>query len=149
MEQPKDYPKPIIVFVYGSLKRGLYNYSLLSESNFISKGETLDRYGMLDIGSFPGLNKEANVSTIKGELFEVTEEVFQTLDRLEGYPTFYTREMIQVDLGDATISAWCYFISDPNKYSSHYVMDGVWTQNSYDRSEYLVNPYAELDTEGV
>ena len=148
MQQPTDYPKPIIVFVYGSLKRDLYNHPLLDGSYFIADATTVEKYGMKDLGSFPGVDKDANISTIKGELYEVNEEVLASLDQLEGHPNFYKREMITVNVGEATFPAWCYFLLTPSDYSNQYILDGTWVQESYDRSEYVESPY-DLIQEGA
>ncbi|KAK3605992.1 hypothetical protein CHS0354_019673 [Potamilus streckersoni] len=119
------------VFVYGTLKRGQPNHFYLDEtsgrakrgtSKFLGKAQTLDKYPLVVATrlNVPFLLAARGVGkTIIGEVYEVDEECFQTLDELEGYPKVYRRELINVRLlehdgngasfNDA-IQCWCYFL---------------------------------------
>jgi len=102
--------------VYGTLKRGYGNYGryLLARpgATFIAPATTVNKMEMHDLGAYPFVCKDGKpVAKLIGEVFEVDAEVFQDLDRLEGYPSFYDRMEIPVCLEDGTeITAWIYCI---------------------------------------
>ena len=113
------------VFVYGSLKSGYGNHPLLVEGDakFLGEAETAMRYKMLSLGGFPGV-VEGGDDSIKGEVYEVDDDTFRSLDFLEGYPSFYTRK--QVEVHDGTL-AWMYILAKPEQYDDcEQVVDGVW-----------------------
>ena len=83
------------VFCYGSLKRGFGNHRLLDTSTFVGEAITEARYTMIPLGFFPGVIQSGNTS-IRGELYDVDEVTLRRLDRLEGHPTFYQRQEIDV-----------------------------------------------------
>ena len=95
------------VFVYGSLKKGYGNHSFLegTGAKFLGPYVTPPEYKMVSCGGFPGVLKDGN-TPITGEVYEVDDAVFASLDRLEGNPDFYKRELISTPYGDA----WVYII---------------------------------------
>lgn len=99
------------VFVYGTLKRGFYNYfgtlGVLESSScsrrvmFAGVAETCEEY-LLHVGGphwIPYLQKPVKGfkgRRIQGEVFYVDDETLRLLDEIEGVPTHYTRETIRV-----------------------------------------------------
>lgn len=83
------------IFVYGTLKRGYHNNDLLGDSQLLGNYETLPRWGLISLGSFPGMlpgNK-----AVKGEVYVVDDETLERLDLLEGVAHgMYSRRMIWV-----------------------------------------------------
>lgn len=50
---------------------------------------------------------------IVGEVLTVGEDGFRSMDRLEGYPSLYRREKIQVHLvGGGSVLAWVYIMNN-------------------------------------
>lgn len=102
------------VFVYGTLRQGQPNHSLLEEggARFISPAKTWDGYTMIHLGGFPGV-VAAGPYIIKGELYEVPETtVANVLDPLEGHPTFYRRRRIDtIDVDGNDVVAETYLLS--------------------------------------
>ena len=102
------------VFVYGSLKKGFGNNRILAHSKFLGKGITLDdSFSMISLGGFPGVIY--GTKRVEGELYQVDNEVFESLDRLEGNGHFYQRELIPIILldnpnGGKNIKAWMYVL---------------------------------------
>ncbi len=91
----------MLVFVYGTLKKGMGNHTILSKSRFIGNAITLRRsFCMYDNRFFPFVvNADNNDgSFISGELYEVNEETRQRLDTLEGVPFLYNSMEIKVSL---------------------------------------------------
>lgn len=98
-------------FAYGTLKRNQYFYNEFlsgNQSNFLGNGTTSNDY-QLYVDSQPHLVKEKTDTPCKGELFEIDEDVLARLDKLEGVPLFYTREVIEVygESGERVL-AWAY-----------------------------------------
>eukprot|EP00287_Rhodomonas_sp_CCMP768_P019240 CAMPEP_0202815054 /NCGR_PEP_ID=MMETSP1389-20130828/5997_1 /ASSEMBLY_ACC=CAM_ASM_000865 /TAXON_ID=302021 /ORGANISM="Rhodomonas sp., Strain CCMP768" /LENGTH=184 /DNA_ID=CAMNT_0049486929 /DNA_START=157 /DNA_END=707 /DNA_ORIENTATION=+ len=90
-----------VVFVYGTLKRGLYNSKYLQAAGATLLGNAktstklpmiTDEYYVPYLLKAPGMGKK-----IKGELYAVTDDVMDKLDELEGVPTYYTRERVPVE----------------------------------------------------
>ena len=73
------------VFVYGSLKKGLFNHSLISENprnRFIRKGFVYG-YSLYVLHSYPAIKPASSTNKIYVELYNLTDEVFDFIDRME------------------------------------------------------------------
>lgn len=102
------------VFVYGSLKKGFWNNVLLRDSKFISEACTKEFMLLVDgpypymaspsqftgMDGSPGRPGEVDVvdlaGNVYGEVWSVDDKTLAELDRLEGTPNHYTRELITV-----------------------------------------------------
>lgn len=89
-----------LVFVYGTLKRGLSNHGWMRGQTFLGEARTVPRYRMFDLGGYPGmvLADEGEGGAIEGEVWAVDEEGLRGLDRLEGVAEGeYAFEPVQLD----------------------------------------------------
>lgn len=123
-----------LVFVYGTLKSGYGNNRLLLTSKFIGNCRTTSPW-MLDAdGGIPFLHKIRDGKHVIGELWEVDDQTFANLDRLEGHPTFYERDKISVDLIDSSPVwsriVWAYFIN-ASGYSDEFKPAASWPSKAY------------------
>ena len=109
------------VLVYGTLKRGGALNRALSSSTFLGEETTPPEYTMAKLGWFPGVRREGD-TPIQGEVFEIDDETLQQLDRVEGYPTLYTRELIDTSFG----RAWIYLYNSEFTSSHSLIDDGNW-----------------------
>ena len=101
-----------LVFVYGSLLSGLGNHAILTErgARKIGNAKTAARYTMISLGAFPGVTP-VGTDAIVGEVYSVTDEGLAALDKLEGHPEFYRRQMHDVAYGNGRKArAWCYLL---------------------------------------
>ncbi len=101
-------PKTTKVFVYGTLKKGLYNHSsFLGNAKFVGNAKSVSRWDMIGEGMpFPyllGRNDEG--LQIEGEVYEVTVDEAKALDRLEGVPTHYRKSYMYVSFMDGKPSS--------------------------------------------
>lgn len=72
------------ILVYGTLRKGYGNHSLLANSEFV-KEVTVPGYKMVSNGGFPYSYKVEDMSkTIKGEIYLVDGHTLSRLDGLEG-----------------------------------------------------------------
>uniref|UniRef100_A0A1A9VJ23 Gamma-glutamylcyclotransferase family protein n=1 Tax=Glossina austeni TaxID=7395 RepID=A0A1A9VJ23_GLOAU len=93
------------IFVYGTLKNGEFNHSLLTNANngfarYLGEGKMVERYPLI-IGTrfnIPFLlDKCGRGQNVKGEVYEVDKEMLKKLDELEGYPDYYDRRAAPKD----------------------------------------------------
>ena len=110
-----------LVAVYGTLRKGFSNHRLLSDAVFIGYDHTLPEWDMVSLGGFPALYK-GGVTSVTIEVYEVTEAEFKDTDRLEGYPSFYNRELIHTAYGQA----WIYYIQGDPREGSPKIKSGDW-----------------------
>lgn len=73
------------LFVYGSLRKGMYNYVRYLEGNstFLGYGYVQGELYTLQGVSYPALL--AGDGSVLGEIYEVDDEVEKAIDELEGY----------------------------------------------------------------
>jgi gamma-glutamylcyclotransferase (GGCT)/AIG2-like uncharacterized protein YtfP len=70
-------------------------------------------------GVFPYLiNHKDCGHYIKGEVYEIDALTEKTLDILEEYPDFYTKDTIEVIIDTATTEATAYFIKEKIEYEN-------------------------------
>ena len=110
------------VFVYGTLKRGLYNHRLLERGNARFMGEVRTKRAqhvmLLADAGYPYLVKSTtdDARVIDGELYSVDDDTLTLLDELEEVSSgMYTRETIEVERREeprATEEAYYYLAGD-------------------------------------
>ena len=110
-----------LCFVYGSLLKGLGNHRVIEGGKLLGEHVTEDKFTMLNLGAFPGVT-EKGTTKIRGEVYEITDAIFERLDRLEGYPSFYGRKKIDTAFG----KAWIYLLPDSGYLNHTIVEDGNW-----------------------
>ena len=109
-----------LVFVYGTLRRNEVNHYLLAEARYRGTSVTAPHYTLVDLGSYPGVVKNGG-TRIEGEVYEVTAQQMADLDRLEGYPHAYGREVIATPWG----KAWIYLYRGSLK-DKAIIPSGIW-----------------------
>ena len=118
-----------LVFVYGSLlsggagqKEGAFgNHRVIEGAKFLGEHVTEPIFTMISLSAFPGVIENGNTQII-GEIYEITDEIFARLDRLEGYPVFYGRQQIATAYGHA----WIYLLPSTYKGTHPIVPNGDW-----------------------
>lgn len=124
----------IRIFVYGSLKRGYFNNSLLRHAKFVSEVKTSKGFTLIDLGCFPAMIKIKTESYVLGELWLVSKDILYRLDDLEGHPYFYRRQSIQLE--DDT-KAYAYVIETGFRSLKKYPVIGpVWENTRFKRKRY-------------
>ena len=100
------------LFVYGTLKDGYPNHSRLAGAKFLGRARTVEKYTMVYMG-FPGIVRNPPHLHHVGEVYEVSDKTLAKCDALEGHPTWYIRELVDVDIFDGDprgiVKAWLYF----------------------------------------
>lgn len=102
-----------LLAVYGTLKAGRANHSLLQYASYVGAGQTVYKYGLQakDSNSVPFVFEHINEHRIAVEVYEVSDANTQLqLDYLEGHPNNYARKQIDVELLDGSVkTCWLYF----------------------------------------
>lgn len=115
----------IKVFVYGTLKKGEGNHRLLAGRSVFC-GEDCIRGKLFDLGPFPAAMKEGT-DLIHGEIYMVGPTTLGALDRLEGHPSFYKREVVKTL--NQKQDVWVYFLPKMEHKALH-LPNGVWSARS-------------------
>lgn len=92
-----------LVFVYGTLRRGGSNHYLLTDSDCMGSHQTDPLYTMFRLGQFPAVVPRGETSIV-GEVYKISDEVFGLLDELECYPGVFSRQVIATPAG----ASWIY-----------------------------------------
>ncbi|KAF4670685.1 hypothetical protein FOZ61_009528 [Perkinsus olseni] len=110
------------VFVYGTLKRGFYNWDKYLRpdqgAEFIATAKTVERYPLIVEKKYgiPFLiNQEGVGHNVEGEVFAVTSACLRSLDELEGYPQWYDRHSIPVLLSDGQVRSALVYMRNLDK----------------------------------
>ena len=111
------------VFVYGSLKKGFYNYERcgLDKAKFIGKG-ILKGYKMYSLGSYPCIVADEK-SQVYGEIYEYTDK--QTEERIKNMEL--SAGYIEVEVQVGTVKALTYVMEKaPKYYNPKPITKGEW-----------------------
>lgn len=115
------------VFVYGSLRKGMLNHQVLETIGVLYIGEykTTNNYFMVGLKSkaYPYVvNEDINNNLVKGpiygEVYAVSDEVLSHLDKLEGHPYSYTREIVNVNNEEQILRAYIYIVKNQEMINS-------------------------------
>eukprot|EP01060_Flectonema_neradi_P034559 TRINITY_DN609_c1_g1_i1.p1 TRINITY_DN609_c1_g1~~TRINITY_DN609_c1_g1_i1.p1 ORF type:complete len:172 (+),score=23.52 TRINITY_DN609_c1_g1_i1:53-517(+) len=102
------------IFVYGTLKRGMHNYErfLKDKATFKCEAETVGKFPLVvDAIGIPYLiGKEGTGHRVKGEIFEVNDDLLVDLDKLEGHPDWYERTKRPVETPSGIEQIWVYML---------------------------------------
>lgn len=105
----------IYVAVYGSLRKGMGNHSVMgrADGKFVGMATipNLELYAYAQT-YYPAtaFNDETETNGTLVEVYEVSEKGLRgPLDGLEGYPTFYNRSLIEIP--SLNLNAWVYHMN--------------------------------------
>ena len=113
------------IFVYGTLKRGGCRSHVLQGQRLLGPARTTAKYRVYDTGSYPALVKaDDDGIEIEGELWEVDEACLEVLDSIEGIPTLYDRQPVELQYpaaDDNQTYIYCQSVSDMPDCGSRWV----------------------------
>lgn len=110
------------LFVYGTLKRGGVAAERMRGAIFDGSVVTARGYALYDFGDYPALVADRD-GVVAGEVYLVTADHLSELDRYEGYPELYRREL--VPLSDGSL-AEAYVMPASSMAGQRKVPGGVW-----------------------
>lgn len=100
MSDPNPAGTTLLLFVYGSLKRGESNHHELTGARFVAEARTLPCFALRLCDGYPAL--VPGTTSISGELFELETARLASLDRFEG--AAYERREIELEGGRRAIA---------------------------------------------
>jgi gamma-glutamylaminecyclotransferase len=106
----------ILVFVYGTLRKGFRNEHYLKEHECLcDNSESLSKAQLLLFFDRPYIDFNNPQYPIKGEIYKINSQTLEKLDELEDHPVWYRRveKSFYSQTLNKDISAYCYEISDP------------------------------------
>lgn len=131
------------IFVYGTLKSGGWNNSLLADCEFVGVGWAKSCV-IIDMGGCPGMvpGRGRYGDDAMGEVYSVPDEYLPTilhqLDRLENEGQIYLRAKIQIKLNNGPTLECITYLYMPNLNANIVVRGGEWNnQIQRSRSEYF------------
>lgn len=80
------------VLVYGSLKRGFANHHWLAGAQLLGEA-AMAGLALHDLGPFPMAVPDPTAACLHGQLYRVDDTLLSRLDRLEGVPRLYQRQL--------------------------------------------------------
>lgn len=116
------------VFVYGTLRRGGHNHErYLRAARHVTEARTTPSYTMVSLGGCPGIFDGGRTHVI-GEIYAVSAQQLEALDRLEGHPRFYYREPIALEtvLGPEVDEVQAYFLPAERYRDRQVIESGNW-----------------------
>jgi gamma-glutamylcyclotransferase (GGCT)/AIG2-like uncharacterized protein YtfP len=109
-----------LLFVYGTLKRGLANHGRLQGARPLGDA-VLTRARLYDLGPFP--MAVAGDGQVGGELYAVAWSALPALDAFEGCPRLYQRHWLSLADGR---QAWAYLGQARQVRHSPWLREGIW-----------------------
>lgn len=104
----------MMLFVYGTLKRGGSNVVLIRDQRFLGEVVTVPAYRMYDLGLYPGLIRDdAGGVSVNGELWEVSACAIAELDDFEMSAGEFERQRIELIHVEGPVEAYFYTGSVP------------------------------------
>lgn len=102
------------VFVYGTLLSGEGNNHLLQNADSKLIGEAkVQGFMLYNLGAYPAAVPTNDINKkLVGEVWEISVDVLNNLDWLEGYPSFYDRTLVGTVHGEAWIY-YKHYVNDP------------------------------------
>lgn len=123
----------VLVAVYGTLRKEEGNHFLLEESAYRGRGITKEKGVMYGRGKgfpilrIPAKEGEEGATNIHVEVYEVTPDILRLLDRLEGYPSWYTRTPFKViRRGRGEVEAFIYHQPEYTNTAESIIKSGDW-----------------------
>lgn len=88
----------VLLFVYGTLKRGCKNHRQLAGQRFLGEARTVPGYRLYDLGDYPGMVEvPEDGEGVWGEIWAVDEVALARLDAFEGVGEgLYRREPVRL-----------------------------------------------------
>ena len=87
-----------LIAVYGTLKKGNHNDFFLETAAFVKNDHTGPGFALF-VDRLPYLVRREDGLGCEIEIYEVDSQTKAALDKLEGHPNFYTREVLREDSG--------------------------------------------------
>jgi len=115
------------MFVYGSLKKGFFNHSLIDDNprNRLIKKGFIDGYKLYLLWSYPGIKSSSTGERLYVELYSLSDEVFDRIDKMERSAGYTPVEVKDNDGKIGVIYVYDRAVDDKN-----IICSGDWTKDN-------------------
>jgi len=114
---------PLLLFVYGTLKRGKKNHYALVNAHYLNESYTSPDYLLVDLGTYPGMVKKPQEGfSVQGELFQIPYELLVELDKIEDAPFLFNLELITLADGSKAFA----YLYKQSIAGARILSEGVW-----------------------
>lgn len=120
------------IFVYGTLLQEESNHHLLAGARFLGTGATEPEYSLVDLGPYPAMIPYGR-SSVVGEIYEVSPEILEKIDELEGHPEWYRRTSIRLVSDDAATET--YVMAPEQVQGQPVISSGNWRSVSHGKKD--------------
>ena len=118
-----NHNDPLLLFVYGTLKRGKKNHYALANAHYLNESCTSPDYLLVDLGPYPGMvEKPLEGFSVQGELFEIPYKLIIELDKIEGSPYLFHLKPIFLNDGSKAFS----YLYKQSIQGGRILSEGVW-----------------------
>lgn len=108
-----------LIAVYGSLKKGFFNHTLLGHSYLVNTG-SLKGFKLYSLGSYPCIYpSDDDTDTVLVEIYNVTNKILDELNRMETSARYYPKI---VKVKDYNVLVWVYNTKPDTKH----IKSGIW-----------------------
>lgn len=125
MEQSKKIKNKVLVFVYGSLKKGFHNHGFIKDAEYISDAK-LNGFKMVSLGSYPAIYQTGNdCDSVKGEVYLIDGFDLERIHYMELSAGYNFNEYI-LEAGKRDYEAIVYYMDEKKCLSRKVVESGEW-----------------------
>jgi gamma-glutamylcyclotransferase (GGCT)/AIG2-like uncharacterized protein YtfP/general stress protein 26 len=142
------------IFVYGTLRPPQPETSPEDSRYFLQIQELVQSHTpahlpgaiLYDLGTYPGATP--GDGEVHGDLLTVPSAALKILDRIEGHPNFYRRELATVHSEQGGLEAWVYWAPEDLASTGRRVPTGDWFQRGIegDESQAKASSYPPVDS---
>lgn len=86
----------MFLYVYGTLKKGRNNHGYLDGANYMGNFITSEDYSLIVSGLPFLVKRKSKLGGVRGEVYKIDRDILTGIDKLEGHPGFYRREVTTV-----------------------------------------------------
>jgi gamma-glutamylcyclotransferase (GGCT)/AIG2-like uncharacterized protein YtfP len=123
--------KETLFFFYGSLRKGLYNHSIIkNHSKLISKTAVINGFKLYSLGSFPCVISSKTTDLVLGEIYKINDdEVIRRIHLMEIYAKYKLIETMAFDLTkEKLIKVFVYEYKETNLNPKDKIESGDWVK---------------------
>lgn len=95
---------------------------MIGGSHFMRNARTAPLFDLADLGEYPAM-LEGGHTSIEGELYEISTQLFPALDEFEGVPDLFRRAIIELEDGS---HAFAYLYSAGDLQNTPRIESGSW-----------------------
>lgn len=113
-----------LIFVYGTLKKGYGNNTLLHSAEFVGNAQTVRPFKMYSYGGFPVVfeTNDDKSAPVYGEMYRVKDaRTMHSLDSLEGHPDWFCRTPVVVKTPEGEYTEVEMYIGQPAQHNVQHV----------------------------